>query len=68
MYIYIYIALPAGEMADEQVSAASEFLEYEGNISDIPAVILYDFCNAFPNLLHEWMRLVSFFRELPNLF
>ena len=26
------------------------------NISDIPAVMLYDFCNAFPTVLHEWMR------------
>ena len=62
------IALPAGLMSDEQVSAASECLEYKGNISDIPAVMLYDFCNAFPTLLHEWMWLVLFFCEFPSLY
>ena len=31
---------------------------YTGNIGDIPAAMLYDFCNAFPTLLHEWMWLV----------
>ena len=52
---------PVGSMSDEQDSAASESLDYKGNISDIPAVMLYDFCNAFPTLLHEWMWLVSNF-------
>ena len=61
------IALPAGLMSDEQVSAASECLEYKGNISDIPAVMLYDFCNAFPTLLHEWMWLVLNVLRIPKL-
>ena len=53
-------------MSDEQVSAASERLEYKGNISDIPAVMLYDFCNAFPTLLHEWMWLVLNVLRIPK--
>ena len=60
------IALPAGLMSDEQVSAASECLDYKGNISDIPAVMLYDFCNAFPTLLHEWMWLVLNVLRIPK--
>ena len=32
--------------------------QYKGSISDLPAVMLYDFCNAFPTVLHEWMWLV----------
>ena len=31
---------------------------YRGNICDIPAAMLYDFCNAFLILLHEWTWLV----------
>ena len=27
--------------------------QYKGSISDIPAVMLFDFCNAFPTVLHE---------------
>ena len=30
-----------------------KIVQYKGNISDILAVMLYDFCNAFPTLLHE---------------
>ena len=46
---------PVGLMSDGQVSAASERHSYKGNNSDIPAVMLYDCCNAFLTLLHEWM-------------
>ena len=31
---------------------------YTGHIEDIPAGMLYDFCNAFPTLLHEWLFLI----------
>ena len=37
---------------------------FSGNICDVPATMLYDFCNAFPTLLHEWMWLV--FQYLKN--
>ena len=43
---------PAGLISDGPVIAASEGQFYKGSISDIPAVLLYDFCNAFPTLLH----------------
>ena len=39
---------------------------YKGNISDIPAVMLYDFCNAFPTVFHEWMWLVLKTIKLPK--
>ena len=39
---------------------------YKGNIFDIPAVMLYDFYNAFPILLHEWMWLVSNVLRIPK--
>ena len=57
---------PAGLISDGQVSAASEGQPYKGNISDIPAVMLYDFCNAFPTLLHEWMWLVLNVSRVPK--
>ena len=38
---------------------------YRGNISDIPAAMLHDFCNAFPTVLHEWMWLVLKIIKLP---
>ena len=69
------IALPAGLMSDEQVSAASDgqtpftdmsCLEYKANMFDIPAVMSYDFCNAFPTLLHEWMWLVLNVLRIPK--
>ena len=31
---------------------------YRGMIGDLPAAMLYDFSNAFPTLLHEWLWLV----------
>ena len=36
------------------------------HISDIPAVMLYDFCNAFLTLLHEWMWLVLNVLRIPK--
>ena len=39
-------------------TAAAEGLSFKGDIGKIPAAMLYDFCNAFPTLLHEWMWLV----------
>ena len=53
-------------MSDGQVSAASEGQPYRGNISDISGVMLYDFCNAFPTFLHEWMWLVSNVLRIPK--
>ena len=49
---------PAGLISDGRFSAAREGQLYRVNILDIPAVMLYDFCIAFPTLLHEWMWLV----------
>ena len=46
-------AQAAGLASDGQVSAASEGQLHEGNIPDILAAMLHDFCNAFPTLLHE---------------
>ena len=39
---------------------------YLGNIGDIPAAMSYDFCNAFPTLLHEWMWLVLKVLKIPK--
>ena len=39
---------------------------YKGNIFDIPAVMLYDFCNAFATVLHEWMWLVLNVLRIPK--
>ena len=38
---------PAGLISDGPVTAARESQFYRENISDSPAVMLYDFCNAF---------------------
>ena len=40
--------------------------QYKGNIRDILAVMLHDFCDAFPTLLHECMWLVSNVSQLPK--
>ena len=40
---------------------------YRGNIGDIPASMLYDFCNAFPTLLHEWLWLVLEVLKIPTV-
>ena len=48
------------------VDFAHEGQSYKGNFSDIPAVMLYDFCNAFPTLLHEWMWLVLNVLRIPK--
>ena len=40
---------------------------YKGNISDIPATMLYDLCNAFPTVLHKWMWLVLEAIKLPKV-
>ena len=64
-------------MSDEQDPAASESQKvqvsvcpggpsFKGNISDIPGVMLYDFCNAFPTLIHEWMWLVLHKLRIPK--
>ena len=37
-----------------------------GNIGNLPATALYDFCNAFPTLLHEWMWLVLNVLDMPT--
>ena len=39
--------------ADRDLTEEHRDLPYEGNIYDIPAVMLYDFCNAFPMVLHD---------------
>ena len=43
---------------------------HKGDIGKYPATALYDFCNAFPTLVHEWMFLVikayKFPRRLQN--
>ena len=39
---------------------------YTGNIGDIPVAMLYDFCNAFPTHLHEWMRLALDVLKIPE--
>ena len=39
---------------------------FSDNICDIPATMLYDFCNAFPTLLHEWMWLVLNVLKIPK--
>jgi len=57
---------PAGSISDGPAIAASESQGYKGNISDIPAAMLYDFCNAFPTLLHEWMWLVLTVLQIPK--
>ena len=46
--------------------ASSSRGQYRGSISDIPAVMLYNFCNAFPTVLHEWMWLVLKTIKLPK--
>ena len=33
---------------------------------DLPATALYDFCNAFPTLLHEWLFLLLKVLQLPE--
>ena len=40
---------------------------YRGNIGDIPASMLYDLCNAFPTLLHEWLWLVLEVLKIPTV-
>ena len=39
-----------------------------GSIPDLPVTPLYDFCNAFPTLLHDWMFYVLHCLGLPLLF
>ena len=39
---------------------------YRRNSGDIPAAMLYDFCDAFPTLLHEWMWLVLKVLQIPE--
>ena len=56
------LPLHSSDVAAEQ----SEGIQYKGNICDIPAVMLYDFCNAFPTLLHEWMWLVLNVLQIPK--
>ena len=38
------------------------------NIANIPVTALYDFCNAFPTLLHKWIFLVLKALKLPEKF
>jgi len=35
------------------------------DISSIPACVLYDFCNAFPTLIHKWLFLVLVCLQVP---
>ena len=44
--------------ADRDLTGEHRDLPYKANIFDIPPVMLYDFCNAFPTVLREWMWLV----------
>ena len=39
---------------------------YRGRIADLPAAMLYDFSNAFPTLLHEWLWLVLKVLQIPK--
>lgn len=39
---------------------------YGGRIADLPAAMLYDFSNAFPTLLHEWLWLVLKVLQIPK--
>jgi len=52
--------------ANRDLTEEHRDLPYRGNIFDIPAVMLYDFCNAFPTVLHEWMWLVLKTIKLPK--
>jgi len=42
------------------IAVSRSFLGSSGlpDIGTIPATVLYDFCNAFPTVLHEWLFLV----------
>ena len=54
--------LHSSDVAAEQ----SEGNQYQGTIYDILAVMLYNFCNAFPTLLHEWMWLALHVLQFPK--
>ena len=53
--------------ATRDISEEHRDLPFEGNICDIPAAMLYDFCNAFPTVLHEWMWLFLETIKLPKV-
>ncbi len=38
------------------------------NIANLPVTALYDFCNAFPTMLHQWLFLVLDSLQLPATF
>ena len=42
------------------------FSDVQRDISNIPCTALYDFCNAFPTMLHEWLFLVLRALEVPE--
>ena len=42
------------------------FNDAQRDISNIPCTALYDFCNAFPTMLHEWLFLVLRAQEVPE--
>ena len=44
------------------------FSDVQRDISNIPCTALYDFCNAFPTMLHEWLFLVLRALEVPESF
>ena len=56
----------AGLLSDGPVIAASERQFYRGNISDLPAVMRYDYCNTFPTILLVWMWLVLNVSQIPK--
>ena len=37
-----------------------------GDIGKFPATALYDFCNAFPTALHEWLVVVLIAYDVPG--
>ena len=48
------------------LSEEAQLQDYNGNIGNLPGTMLYDFCNAFPTLLHEWMWLVLNVLKIPK--
>jgi len=45
--------------------SAYNMLSMVSRVESIPGTALYDFCNAFPTVLHEWLHLVLEALEVP---
>ena len=43
-----------------------DFDQVQTHVEKLPCTALYDFCNAFPTLLHEWLFLVLECYEVPR--